>query len=55
MRVETEQGPRILAHGRDPNFPGWPDTLQLDYANRDLQRAKLDELLAVAGKCDGVR
>ena len=55
LRVETEQGPRILAHGRDPNFPGWPDTLQLDYANRDLQRAKRDELLAVAGKCDGVR
>ncbi|HMK02352.1 MAG TPA: alpha-amylase family glycosyl hydrolase, partial [Reyranella sp.] len=55
LRVETAQGPRILAHGRDPNFPGWPDTLQLDYANPDLQRAKLDELLAVAGKCDGVR
>ncbi len=45
LRVETAQGPRILAHGRDPNFPGWPDTLQLDYANPDLQRAKLDELL----------
>ena len=55
LRVETAQGPRILAHGRDPNFPGWPDTLQLDYANPDLQRAKRDELLAVAGKCDGVR
>ena len=55
LRVETAQGPRILAHGRDPNFPGWPDTLQLDYANPDLQRAKLDELLAVAGQCDGVR
>jgi hypothetical protein len=55
VRVETAQGPRILAHGRDPNFPGWPDTLQLDYANPDLQRAKLDELSAVAGKCDGVR
>src|SRR5260370_37305504 len=55
MRVKTQQGPRILAHGRDPNFPGWPDTLQLDYANPDLQNAKLDELLAVAGKCDGVR
>ena len=55
IRVETAQGPRILAHGRDPNFPGWPDTLQLDYANRDLQSAKLDELLAVADKCDGVR
>src|SRR6266852_1470269 len=22
-RVETDQGARILAYGRDPNFPGW--------------------------------
>lgn len=54
-RVETEQGPRILAHGRDPNFPGWPDTLQLDYANAALQAAQVAELAAVAGQCDGVR
>jgi hypothetical protein len=23
----------VLAHGRDPYFDGWPDTLQLDYWN----------------------
>jgi glycosidase len=55
LRVETSRGPRILAHGRDPNFPGWPDTLQLNYANPELQRVQIDELLAIAGKCDGVR
>lgn len=55
FRVETDRGPRILARGRDPNFPGWPDTAQLDYANPDLQAARIDELLAMAGKCDGVR
>ena len=55
MRVETESRPNILAHGRDPNFPGWPDTLQLDYANAALQAARIDELIAIAGKCDGVR
>ena len=54
-RVDTEQGPRILAHGRDPNFPGWPDTLQLDYANAALQAAQMDQLAAIAGQCDGVR
>ena len=48
-------GPRILAHGRDPNYPGWPDTLQLDYANPLLQKSQIDELIAIAGKCDGVR
>ena len=48
-------GPRILAHGRDPNYPGWPDTLQLNYANPELQKSRIDELIAIAGKCDGVR
>lgn len=55
LRVETDRGPKMLAYGRDPNFPGWPDTLQLNYANPELQRARIDELIAIAGKCDGVR
>jgi glycosidase len=55
LRVETDAGPMILAYGRDPNFPGWPDTLQLNYANPELQTARVAELVAIAGKCDGVR
>jgi len=55
LRVDTDCGPKILAYGRDPNFPGWPDTLQLNYANPELQNARIDELIAIAGKCDGVR
>jgi Alpha amylase, catalytic domain len=55
LRVETNLGPKILAYGRDPNFPGWPDTLQLNYANPELQMVRIDELTAIAGKCDGVR
>jgi hypothetical protein len=51
----TDRGPKIPAYGRDPNFPGWPDTLQLDYANPELQGARIDELTAIAGKRDGVR
>lgn len=54
-RVETDQGPRLLAHGRDPNFPGWPDTLQLNYANSALQAAQMAELATIARQCDGVR
>src|SRR5262245_36777187 len=54
-RVQTNQGVRILAHGRDPNFPGWPDTLQLNYANPALQAAQTAELLMIASQCDGVR
>jgi hypothetical protein len=55
LRVVTDRGAKILAYGRDPNFPGWPDTLQLNYANPDLQAARLNELIAIAGKCDGIR
>ncbi len=54
-RVESDQGARIVAHGRDPNFPGWPDTLQLDYANPAMQLARIAELATIAGQCDGLR
>jgi glycosidase len=45
----------ILAHGRDPYFDGWPDTLQLNYGNPDLQLAMRAELERISGQCDGVR
>ena len=48
-------GGRVLAHGRDPYFSGWPDTLQLDYGNPATQEAMVGELLKIAGQCDGVR
>ena len=54
-RVRRPGGGLILAHGRDPYFPGWPDTLQLDYANPALQDAMAGELAAIADECDGVR
>src|SRR5258705_3380474 len=46
-RVQTENGPLVLAHGRDPYFDGWPDTLQLNYGNPDLQRAMIGELTRI--------
>ena len=54
-RVKRKQGDLILAYGRDPFFPGWPDTLQLDYSNPALQDAMIRELEKIAGQCDGVR
>ncbi|MFM0008665.1 alpha-amylase family glycosyl hydrolase, partial [Paraburkholderia dipogonis] len=42
-RVQTRNGPLVLAHGRDPYFDGWPDTLQLNYGNPELQQAMIDE------------
>jgi glycosidase len=53
--VNRTAGDLILAHGRDPYFPGWPDTLQLNYGNPATQEAMLEQLLNVAGQCDGVR
>ena len=54
-RIWRAGGDLILAHGRDPYFPGWPDTLQLDYGNPATQEAMLAELMKIAGQCDGVR
>ena len=48
-------GDVLLAHGRDPYFDGWPDTLQLDYGNPATQHAMTAELLRIAQQCDGVR
>ena len=54
-RVQTNNGPLVLAYGRDPYFEGWPDTLQLNYGNLELQQAMIGELERIAGQCDGVR
>jgi glycosidase len=54
-RVPTKNGQLILAYGRDPYFDGWPDTLQLNYGNPQLQKAMTGELERIAGQCDGVR
>jgi hypothetical protein len=54
-RIRSAHGDVILAHGRDPYFPGWPDTLQLDYGNPATQQAMIGELMKIARQCDGVR
>ncbi len=48
-------GGRILAAGRDPNFPAWPDVLQLNAFHRGLRAAMVETLLSIASQCDGVR
>jgi glycosidase len=53
--VKRTQSDLLLAHGRDPYFPGWTDTLQLNYGNPATQEAMTAELIKIAGKCDGVR
>jgi hypothetical protein len=53
--VKRSRGDLLLAYGRDPYFAGWPDTLQLNYANPATQEAMIGELVKIAGQCDGVR
>lgn len=45
----------VFAFGRDPHFPGWPDTLQLNYFNPSLRQAMIEELQGIAKKADGIR
>jgi len=45
----------ILAHGRDPYYPGWPDTLQLNYFHPEVKKSMSSELIKISNLCDGVR
>ncbi|AKT42005.1 alpha-amylase family glycosyl hydrolase [Chondromyces crocatus] len=44
----------VLA-GKDPYFPPWRDTAQLDARLQVTRAALIEALLGVAGRCDGVR
>jgi hypothetical protein len=52
---QTAAGVRWLAYGKDPYFPPWTDTVQLDYRLAATRAAMADLLRAVASRCDGVR
>jgi hypothetical protein len=45
----------VLAHGRDPYFPPWPDVVQLDAFSPALRAATAGTLADIAGQCDGIR
>jgi hypothetical protein len=49
------EGARWIAHGRDPHFPAWTDTAQLDYRVPATRAAMQGILRSVAAQCDGVR
>jgi hypothetical protein len=54
-QARTAAGPRVIAHGRDPYFPGWSDTAQINFLSRPARAACLEVLQTIAGQCDGVR
>ena len=48
-------GGNVLANGRDPYFPAWPDVVQLNAFSPDLRDAVVETLMSIAAQCDGVR
>jgi hypothetical protein len=48
-------GGRVLACGRDPYFPAWPDVLQLNAFDPGLRSAAVKTVQEIAHQCDGVR
>jgi len=56
FRHRTKAGRSVvLAHGRDPYYPGWADTVQLNAFSPALRAEIIRTLLDIAGQCDGVR
>lgn len=51
MRVDGE----IVANGRDPYFPPWPDVVQLNAFAPALRDAVGELLVTVGAQCDGLR
>jgi glycosidase len=48
-------GGRIIACGRDPFFPPWTDTAQLNAFHPGHREAATETVLDIADRCDGVR
>ena len=45
----------VVAHGRDPYYPGWIDTAQVNAFSPAYRQAALSILFDIASQCDGVR
>jgi hypothetical protein len=48
-------GDAVIARGRDPYFPPWPDVAQLNAFAPGLRQAAIDTLVDIGHQADGVR
>jgi len=46
---------RVLAHGKDPYFPPWTDTVQINVFSSEARKKEINTLKSIAEICDGVR
>ncbi|MBU2529967.1 MAG: glycosidase, partial [Elusimicrobia bacterium] len=53
--LETNGEKKYIAYGRDPNFPPWTDTAQLNFFNSSAREKVLQVLMDIADISDGVR
>lgn len=52
---KPDNSEKYFAHGRDPFFPAWQDTIQVNYYNETARKFMTDVLLELTNVCDGVR
>ncbi len=45
----------VYAYGKDPNFPPWTDTVQINIFSSEARKKTINTLLLIAEQCDGVR
>lgn len=48
-------GVKYLTHGRDPFFPAWQDTAQINFFQPEARDYLTETLLKISALCDGVR
>jgi len=48
-------GNKVLAHGRDPYFTPWTDTVQINAFSSEARKKAVNILINIAEQCDGVR
>ena len=46
---------KIYAHGKDPYFNAWKDTVQINYSSKAASNFMINSLVNVSKLCDGVR
>jgi glycosidase len=48
-------GEHVIACGKDPYFPAWPDVVQLNVFHPELRVAMITTVSDIASQCDGMR
>ena len=55
FRSRGKEGVSCIAHGKDPHFPAWTDTAQIEYRNPKARKAMAGIMTLLAGWCHGLR